>query len=127
MWVGLYSGYGRTLQRSLTQASVAVSPTWADRLWLRPRRPRAPEGLDPVELTAVRLVAAELARQREGLESDPRVYAALARAESELLRERARLAPYSDPRGPALRLLDRQLRALGRALRLLVRRGLAPT
>src|SRR5205823_5982458 len=118
VWIGLYSGYGRALHRSLTQTSVAVAPTWADRLWLRPR---APEQLDPVELTAIRLVSAELVRRREGLESDPRVYAALARAEGELLGERARLAPYSDPRGPALRLVDRQLRALGRARSLLDR------
>jgi hypothetical protein len=98
-----------------------------DRMWLRPRRPRAPDRLDAVELTAVRLVAAELARRREGLESDPRVYAALARAESELLRDRARLSPYSDPGGPTIRLLDRQVRTLGRAIRMLKRNGLAPT
>ena len=126
VWIGLYSGYGRTLQRALTRASTAISPTWADRLWLRPRRPRTPDRLDDVELTAIRLVAAELARQREGLDSDPRVYAALARAESEMQRDRARLAPYSDPHGPTLRLLDRQLRTLARAIRLLERKGLAP-
>lgn len=127
VWIGLYSGYGRTLQRALTQASMAISPTWVDRMWLRPRRPRSPDGLDAVELTAIRLVAAELARQREGLDSDPRVYAALTHAESELLRERARLAPYSDPRGPTVRLLDRQIRTLTRALRTLDRKELAPT
>ncbi len=127
VWVGLYSGYGRTLQRALTQASMAISPTWVDRMWLRPRRPRSPGRLDAVELTAIRLVAAELARQREGLDSDPRVYAALAHAESELLRERARLSPYSDPRGPTVRLLDRQVRTLTRALRTLNRKELAPT
>jgi hypothetical protein len=127
VWIGLYSGYGRTLHRSLTQASMAISPTWVDRLWLRPRRPRSPDRLDSVELTAIRLVAAELARQREGLDSDPRVYAALALAESEMLRDRARLAPYSDPRGPTLRLLDRQVRTLARALRALNRKGLGPT
>ena len=126
VWIGLYSGYGRTLQRALTQASMAISPTWVDRIWLRPRRPRSPGGLDAVELTAIRLVAAELARQREGLDSDPRVYAALTHAESELLRERARLSPYSDPRGPTVRLLDRQVRTLTRALRTLDRKELAP-
>ena len=78
-------------------------------MWLRPRRPRSPGRLDSVELTAIRLVAAELARPREGLDSEPWVYATLARAESELLRERARLSPYSDPRGHTLRLLDRQV------------------
>ena len=127
VWIGLYSGYGRTLQRALTQASMGISPNWVDRMWLRPRRPRSPDGLDDVELTAIRLVAAELARQREGLDSDPRVYAALTHAESELLRERARLAPYSDPRGPTVRLLDRQIRTLTRALRTLDRKELAPT
>lgn len=127
VWIGLYSGFGRTLHRALTQASMAISPTWFDRLWLRPRRPRSPDGLDPVELTAIRLVAAELARQREGLDSDPRVYAALAHAESELLRDRARLSPYSDPRGPTVRHLDRQARSLARAIRTLSRKGLAPT
>ena len=127
MWIGLYSGYGRTLQRALTQASMAISPTWVDRIWLRPRRPRSPPQLDAVELTAIRLVAAELARQREGLDSDPRVYAALAHAESEMLRDRARLSPYSDPRGPAVRLLNRQVRALTRAIRTLDRKGVAPT
>jgi hypothetical protein len=109
VWIGLYSGYGRNLQRALTQASMAIAPTWVDRMWLRPRRPRSPVRLDAVELTAIRVVAAELARQREGFDSDPRVYEALARAESELLRDRARLSPYSDPRGPAIRLLDRQV------------------
>jgi hypothetical protein len=127
VWIGLYSGYGRSLQRALTQASMAISPTWVDRMWLRPRRPRAPDRLDAVELTAIRLVAAELARQREGLDADPRVFAALARAESELLRDRARLSPYSDPRGPTVRLLDRQVRTLTRAIRTLTRNGLAPT
>ena len=71
VWIGLPSGYGRTLHRALAQASVAIAPTWADRLWLRPRRPRAPGRLDDVELTAIRLVAAELARHREGLDPDP--------------------------------------------------------
>jgi hypothetical protein len=127
VWIGLYSGYGRTLQRALSQASVAIAPTWVDRMWLRPRRPASPGRLDAVELTAIRLVAAELARQREGLDSDPRVYAALAHAESEMLRDRARLAPYSDPSGPAIRLLDRQLRTLTRAIRTLDRKGLSPT
>jgi pimeloyl-ACP methyl ester carboxylesterase len=127
VWIGLYSGYGRTLQRALTEASMAISPTWVDRMWLRPRRPRSPGRLDAVELTAIRLVAAELARQREGLDSDPRVYAALAHAESEMLRDLARLSPYSDPSGPAVRLLDHQVRTLGRAIRTLNRKGLAPT
>lgn len=127
VWIGLYSGYGRTLQRALTQASMAISPTWVDRMWLRPRRPRPPGRLDPVELTAIRLVAAELARQREGLDSDPRVYAGLTQAESEMLRDRARLSPYSDPRGPTVRLLDRQVRTLTRAIRTLNRSGLAPS
>lgn len=126
VWIGLYSGYGRTLQRALTQASLAISPTWADRMWLRPRRPRPPRQLDPDELTAIRLVAAELARRREGLDSDPRVYAALAHAESQALLERARLVSYSDPRGPAVRQLDRQVRIFTRAIRLLERNGLAP-
>jgi pimeloyl-ACP methyl ester carboxylesterase len=126
VWIGLYSGYGRTLQRALTRASMAISPTWVDRMWLRPRRSRPPEGLDAVELTAIRLVAAELARQREGLDSDPQIYGALAHAESELLRDRARLSPYSDPRGPTIRLLDRQLRTLTRAIRTLDRQGLGP-
>ena len=127
VWIGLYSGYGRTLQRALTHASLSIAPTWADRWWVRPRRPPSPGRLDAVELTAIRLVAAELARQREGLDPDPRVYGALARAESELLRDRARLAPYSDPRGPTLRLLDRQVRTLTRAIRTLARKGLTPT
>jgi pimeloyl-ACP methyl ester carboxylesterase len=127
VWIGLYSGFGRTLQRALTQASMAISPTWVDRMWLRPRRPRSPRRLDPVELTAIRLVAAELARQREGLDSDPRVYAALAHAESEMSRDRARFSPYSDPRGPAIRLLDRQVRTLARAIRTLERKGLGST
>jgi hypothetical protein len=127
VWIGLYSGYGRTLQRALTQASMAISPSWVDRLWLRPRRPRSPDRLDPVELTSIRLVAAELARRREGLDPDPRVYAALTHAESELLRDRARLAPYSDPGGVTMRRLDRQVRTLARALRTLQRRGLAPS
>jgi hypothetical protein len=127
VWIGLYSGYGRNLQRALTQASMAIAPTWVDRMWLRPRRPPSPSRLDAVELTAIRLVAAELARRREGLDSDPRVHAALAHAESELLRERARLAPYSDPRGPTMKLLDRQVRTLARALRTLDRKGVAPT
>ena len=127
VWIGLYSGYGRTLQRALTQASMSISPSWVDRMWLRPRRPRSPGRLDSVELTAIRLVAAELARQREGLDSDPWVYATLARAESELLRERARLSPYSDPRGLTLRLLDRQVRTLTRAIRMLDRKRLAPS
>jgi hypothetical protein len=127
VWIGLYSGYGRTLQRALTQASMAISPTWIDRMWLRPRRPRPPRRLDAVELMAIRLVASELARRKEGLDSDPRVYAALAHAESETLRDRARLSPYSDPRGPAIRLLGRQVRTLERAIRTLDRHGLAPT
>lgn len=127
VWIGLYSGYGRTLQRALTRASMAISPSWVDRMWLRPRRPRSPGRLDAVELSAIRLVAAELVRQREGLDSEPWVYATLARAESELLRDRARLSPYSDPRGPTLRVLDRQVRTLTRALRTLDRRGLAPS
>jgi hypothetical protein len=127
VWIGLYSGFGRSLHRALAQASVAISPTWVDRMWLRPRRPRAPERLDAVELTAIRLVAAELARKREGLDSDPRVYAALSHAESELLRDRARLSPYSDPHGPTVRLLDRRVRTVGRALRTLDRKRLAPT
>jgi hypothetical protein len=127
VWIGLYSGYGRTLQRSLARASMAIAPTWVDRLWLRPRRPRPPDRLDAVELTAVRLVAAELARQHEGLDSDPRVYAALVRAESELQRERRDFLPYSDPGGPTLRLLDRQVRTLTRAIHTLERKGLAPT
>ena len=126
VWIGLYSGYGRTLQRAITQASMTIAPTWVDRLWLRPRRPRPPERLDPVEATAIRLVAAELARQREGLDPDPRVFEALTRAESELARDRARLTPYSDPRGPAVRRLGRQARALARAIRCLERKGLAP-
>jgi len=126
VWIGLYSGYGRTLQRALTQASMRIAPTLADRMWLRPRRPRPPERLDPVESTAIRLVAAELVRRREGLDPDPRVHAALARAESELARERARLAPYSDPRGQAVRRLNRQARALSRAIRVLDRMGPAP-
>ncbi len=127
VWIGLYSGYGHTLHRALTQASMAISPTWVDRMWLRQRRPRPPGRLDAVELTAIRLVAAELARQREGLDPDPRVFAALARAESELLRDRARLSPYSDPHGPTIRLLDRQLRTLTRAIRTLNRKGLSAT
>lgn len=126
VWIGLYSGYGRTLQRALTQASSAIRPTWVDRAWLRPRRPGRLSRLDPVELTAIRLVAAELARQREGLDSDVQVYPLLARAESELLRDRARLLPYSDPRAPAVRLLERQCRALARAIRTLERKGLKP-
>jgi pimeloyl-ACP methyl ester carboxylesterase len=127
VWIGLYSGYGTTLRRALTQASMAISPTWIDRLWLRPRRPCSPDRLDDVELMATRLVAAELARQREGLDSDPRVYAALAHAESEMMRDRARVSPYSDPRGPTIRLLDRQVRALTRAIHALDRRGLSPS
>ena len=67
-----------------------------------------------------------MARQREGLDPDPRVYAALAHAESEMLRDRAHLSPYSDPRGPTMRLLDRQVRILTRAIRTLDRKGLAP-
>lgn len=124
VWVGLYSGYGRSLQRALTQASMAISPTWADRAWLRPRRPRSPSQLDPVELTAIRLVAAELARQREGLDSDPEVYLTLTRVESEVRRDHARLAPFSDPRAPALRTLNRQRLALTRAIRTLEKSGL---
>jgi hypothetical protein len=127
VWIGLYSGYSRSLQQALTQASMAIAPTWADRAWLRPRRPTAPSRLDPVELAAIRLVAAELARQCEGLDSDPQVYPTLARAESDVLRDRARLSPYSDPRAPAVRLLDRQARALARAIRALEKRGLNPT
>jgi pimeloyl-ACP methyl ester carboxylesterase len=127
VWIGLYSGYGRTLQRALTQASMAISPTWVDRMWLRPRRPRSPDRLDAVELIAIRLVAAELARQREGLDPDPRVYAALAHAESEMRRDLARLSPYSDPSGPTIRLLHRQLRTLTRAIRTLNRTNIAPT
>jgi len=126
VWIGLYSGYGRTLQRALVCASSAIAPTWADRAWLRPRRPKDPTRLDPVELTAIRLVAAELARQREGLDSDPHVYPTLARAESEVIRDQARLAPFSDPRTPALRVLNRQRAALARAIRLLEKRGLGP-
>jgi len=126
VWIGLYGGYGGVLQRALTQASMAISPTWVDRLWLRPRRPRSPRELDAVELTAIRLVAAELARQHEGLDSDPRVYAALAHAEGEIHRDLARLSPYSDPRGPAVRLLNRQVRTLTRAIHTLDRKGLAP-
>ncbi|HEX3931342.1 MAG TPA: hypothetical protein VHW64_11580 [Nocardioides sp.] len=127
VWIGLYSGYGRTLQRALAHASMAIAPTWVDRMWLRPRRPSSPGRLDAVELTAIRVVAAELARQREGLDPDPRVYAAMATAESEMRRDRARLLPYSDPRGPTIRLLDHQLRTLNRAIRTLNRKGLAPT
>ncbi|MEO6509532.1 MAG: hypothetical protein ABIO16_00975 [Nocardioides sp.] len=126
VWVGLYSGYGRSLQRALTQASMAIAPTWVDRAWLRPRRPRPPGRLDPVELTAIRLVAAELARQREGLDPDPDVYPILARARREVLRDRERLVPYSDQRAPAVRLLARQSLALARALRALERSGLGP-
>lgn len=124
LWIGLPSGYGRTLQRALTQASMAIAPTWIDRMWLRPRRPSPPGRPDAVESTAIRLVAAELARQRDGLDPDPRVYAALARAESELSRDRARHSPYSDPRGPTMRLLDHQLRTMSRAIRTLNRQGL---
>ncbi|SFD04578.1 hypothetical protein SAMN04487968_1272 [Nocardioides terrae] len=127
IWVGLYSGYSRSLQQALTQASTAIAPTWMDRAWLRPRRPSALSRLDPVELAAIRLVAAELARQREGLDSDPQVYSTLARAESDVLRDRARLVPYSEPRAPAVRLLERQARALARALHVLEKRGLNPT
>lgn len=126
VWIGLYSGYGRSLQHALTRASMAIAPTWADRAWLRPRRPRTPTRLDPVELTAVRLVAAELARQREGLDSDPQVYTTLARAESEVIRDQTRLAPFSDPRAPSLRVLNRQRLALARAIRVLQRSGLSP-
>ncbi|MGI8522794.1 MAG: hypothetical protein ACR2K3_05710 [Nocardioides sp.] len=126
VWIGLYSGYGRTLQRALTQASMAIAPTWIDRAWLRPRRPVAPNRLDPVELTAIRLVAAELARQREGLDSDPQVYPILVRAETDALQHRERLLPYSDPRSPTIRLLDRQFRALARAIRVLERKRLRP-
>jgi hypothetical protein len=124
--VGLYSGYGRTLQWALTRASLAIAPTWADRMWLRPRRPRSPGRLDRVEAAAIRWVAAELARQREGLDPDPQVHAALTEAERRLRRERGRLAQHSAPKGPALRRLDRQLRAVQRGLRVLERRGLAP-
>jgi hypothetical protein len=106
---------------------VAIAPAWADRLRLRPRRACAPGRLDDVELTAIRLVAAELARRREGLDPDPRVHSALAHAESEILRDRARLAPYSDPRGPTMRLLNRQARALRRAIHTLDRNGLTAT
>ncbi len=127
VWIGLYSGYGRTLQRALTQASMAIAPTWIDRAWLRPRRPSAPSRLDPVELTAIRLVAAELARQREGLDSDPHVYPILIRAETDVLQERERLLPYSDPRAASMRLLERRSRALARAIRTLERNGLQPT
>jgi hypothetical protein len=126
-WIGLYSGYGRTLHDSLATASIAIAPTWVDRLWLRPRRPASPDRIDVVEASAIRLVAAELARQREGLRSDPRIYPGLADAEIGLQRERARLAPYSDPRGPTIRLLDHQSHTLHRALRVLNRSGLAPT
>jgi hypothetical protein len=126
VWIGLYSGYGRSLQRALTRASMAVAPTWAERARLSVPRPGDPERLDLVELTAIRLVAAELARQREGLDPDPQVYPTLARAESEVLRDQARLAPFSDPRAPALRTLARQRRALAGAIRALERRGLGP-
>lgn len=126
IWIGLYSGYGRTLQRALTQASLAIAPAWADRMWLRPRRPRAPARLDPVEATVIRLVAAELVRRAEGLDGDPQVHGLLLEAERQLLRERGRLAQHSAPKGPALRSLDRQVRAVQRALRLLERRGLVP-
>ena len=99
VWIGLYSGYGRTLQRALTQASMAIAPTWVDRMWLRPRRPRSPRRLDAVELTAIRLVAAELARQREGLDSDPRVYRrAGPRRERDAARSRPALAVLRPPR-----------------------------
>lgn len=124
VWVGLYSGYGRTLQRALTQASLTIAPTWADRMWLRPRRPRPPAALDPIEATAIRLVAAELARRAEGLESDPQMHAMLLEAERQLLRERGRLAQHSAPKGPMVRRLDRQVGAVQRALRMLERRGL---
>jgi len=123
VWIGLPSGYGRTLQTALTRASMAIAPGWADQMWLRPRRPRAPEQLDPVELAAIRLVAAELVRRREGIEPDPLVPALLARAESEIGRDRVRLAAHSDPRSPGLRRLDRQSRAIARAIRLLERHG----
>ncbi|WP_310961190.1 hypothetical protein [Nocardioides terrisoli] len=127
VWIGLYSGYGGTLQRALTQASMAIAPTWADRMWLRPRRPRRPERLDPVELTAIRLVAAELVRQREGLDSDPQVHAALTRAHTQMREDRIQLSEHSAPHGPAVRVLDRQIRTLARAVRALDRRGLTPT
>jgi hypothetical protein len=126
VWIGLYSGYSRSLQQALTRASLAIAPTWVDRAWLRPRRPSSPSRWDPVELTAVRLVAAELARQREGLDPDPQVYPTLARAESEVMRDLARLAPFSDARAPSLRALDRQRIALGRAIRTLEKGGLGP-
>jgi hypothetical protein len=71
-------------------------------------------------------VAAELARQSEGLDSDPQVYPTLARAESEVLRDLARLAPFSDSRAPAVRVLNRQRVALERALRALEKSGLHP-
>jgi hypothetical protein len=127
VWIGLYSGYGRNLHRALTQASLAISPTWADRMWLRPRRPRPPDRLDAVELTSIRLVAAELVRRREGLDSDPRVRAALSLAANQLRGDRDRLAEHSAPQGPAVRLLDRQLRTLDRALRVLDRHGSTPS
>lgn len=126
VWIGLYSGYGASLQHALTRASMAIAPTWVDRAWLRPRRPRNSRRLDPVVLTAIRLAAAELARQREGLDSDPQVYPTLTRAETEAKRDQARLAPFSDAGAPALRLLHRQQRALARAIRLLERHRLGP-
>ena len=126
VWIGLYGGYSRSLQQALTHASIAIAPTWADRAWLRPRRPGDPVRWDPVELTAVRLVAAELARQREGLDSDPEVYPTLAHAESEVMRDLARLAPFSDPRAPSVQALERRRIALVRAIRMLEKRGLSP-
>jgi hypothetical protein len=126
VWIGLYSGYGRSLQYALTRASLAICPTWLDRAWLRPRRPNTSSRLDPVEHIAIRLTAAELARQREGLDSDPQVYPTLARAESEVSRDLARLAPFSDSRAPALRMLNRQGLALARAIRTLEKAGLSP-
>ena len=126
VWIGLYSGYGRSLQHALTRASMEVAPTWADRAWLRPRRPRAESRLDPVEVIAIRLVAAELARQREGLDSDPQVYPTLARAESDVRRDLARLTPFSDSRAPAVRAMNRQRLALQRAVRALEKSGLGP-
>jgi len=126
VWIGLYSGYGRSLQWALTRARIAIAPTWADRARLWPPRPGDPSRLDPVELTAIRLVAAELVRQREGLDPDPEVYPILTHAESEILRDQARLAPYSDRRAQALRTLNRQQGALARAIRALEKRRLNP-
>ncbi len=82
---------------------------------------------ESLELVVEQFLAVEILRQKQMLDSDPRVWSTLVRTEMELRREYERLDEFSDASAPGLQELARKIDSIERALQFLREHGLEPT